>query len=169
MKGRITTVASLLLAGALGVAGAGAATGTTAFDTIADHYEAIRSALLNDSTDGVQGHAQAIERQVEALTAQFDAGKASVSADEAGECEQLLPEILAAARSLAATKEIVTARAAFGELSKPMVRYREMVKGQRPMVVFCPMAKKSWLQPEGEIGNPYFGQKMARCGEVVSR
>ncbi len=34
-------------------------------------------------------------------------------------------------------------------------------------VVFCPMAKKAWIQPEGEIGNPYLGQEMPTCGEVV--
>jgi hypothetical protein len=30
------------------------------------------------------------------------------------------------------------------------------------------MAQKVWLQPKGEIGNPYYGQSMARCGEFVS-
>jgi hypothetical protein len=30
------------------------------------------------------------------------------------------------------------------------------------------MAQQVWLQPKGEIGNPYYGQSMARCGEVVS-
>lgn len=29
--------------------------------------------------------------------------------------------------------------------------------------------KRSWLRPsEQEIGNPYYGQKMATCGEIVS-
>jgi hypothetical protein len=32
------------------------------------------------------------------------------------------------------------------------------------------MHKKSWLQPAGdEIGNPYAGQSMPKCGEVVSK
>ena len=35
---------------------------------------------------------------------------------------------------------------------------------------FCPMAFKNkgaaWLQAEGKIANPYFGNKMLRCGEI---
>jgi hypothetical protein len=30
------------------------------------------------------------------------------------------------------------------------------------------MEKKSWLQPEGEIANPYVGDVMRTCGEVRS-
>ena len=49
-----------------------------------------------------------------------------------------------------------------------MVRYRAEVEGERPAVGYCPMAAKSWLQLDGEeIGNPYYGQSMASCGEVV--
>jgi hypothetical protein len=59
-------------------------------------------------------------------------------------------------------------RAAFGSLSKALVRYRQLVPDPAPVVVFCSMAQEVWLQPEGEIGNPYYGQSMARCGDVVS-
>jgi len=77
-------------------------------------------------------------------------------------------EVIAALRR-AGAHDLAATRTAFGELSKPMVRYREMVSGDRPMVVYCPMAKKPWLQPKGEIGNPYFGQSMATCGTIVSK
>lgn len=33
--------------------------------------------------------------------------------------------------------------------------------------MYCPMVKRSWLQPEGDVGNPYFGRKMPGCGNVV--
>ncbi len=37
-------------------------------------------------------------------------------------------------------------------------------------VAYCPMAKKAWLQKEGEaIGNPYYGQEMPRCGSFVAK
>jgi hypothetical protein len=29
------------------------------------------------------------------------------------------------------------------------------------------MAQKAWIQPKGEIGNPYLGQEMPKCGDVV--
>jgi hypothetical protein len=28
------------------------------------------------------------------------------------------------------------------------------------------MAKQSWLQPKGEISNPYFDASMRSCGEI---
>jgi hypothetical protein len=38
------------------------------------------------------------------------------------------------------------------------------------VVAFCPMANDgegaSWVQRKGEISNPYFGEKMLRCGTV---
>ena len=36
-----------------------------------------------------------------------------------------------------------------------------------PAGAYCPMHKRSWLQPDGEIGNPYGG--MPRCGEIVAK
>jgi hypothetical protein len=45
----------------------------------------------------------------------------------------------------------------------------KMVGGKGTIVAFCSMTKKSWLQPKGEIGNPYYGKSMPRCGEVVSK
>jgi hypothetical protein len=50
-----------------------------------------------------------------------------------------------------------------------MVRWREMATGERPRVAYCPMAKKPWLQDSEEIANPYYGSKMLRCGEIVSK
>ena len=44
-----------------------------------------------------------------------------------------------------------------------------LVKNPAPAVAFCSMTQKVWLQPSGEIGNPYYGQSMARCGEFVSQ
>ena len=44
-----------------------------------------------------------------------------------------------------------------------------LVKNPAPAVAFCSMAQKVWLQPSGEIGNPYYGQSMAWCGKFVSQ
>jgi hypothetical protein len=44
-----------------------------------------------------------------------------------------------------------------------------MLTEPNTVVVYCAMAEKVWIQPKGEIGNPYYGQSMARCGEVVSK
>jgi len=141
----------------------------TAFERITSHYEAIRQALLHDTMDGVQAHARGLEREAKLVAQRFAPAAAGINEISSEKCQELLPQLANLAAQVAGSEDIGAARAAFCELSKPMVRYREMVSGTRPVVVYCPMAKKSWLQPEGEIGNPYFGQRMARCGEVVSR
>ena len=140
-----------------------------AFSQMVGHYELVRQALLHDTTEGVADHAKHIAHRSMTLSKQFSAETAGVAIDRAAECQELLPEIAGAAEKVAAAQSLEEAREAFGELSKPMVRYREMVGAERPIVVYCPMVKKAWLQPEGELENPYFGQEMPRCGEVVSK
>jgi len=141
----------------------------TTFAALNEDYEAIRVALLNDNTKGVSEHARAMESSIAMLNQHFSAAHAGVSEDKTAACEAVLPVISKAAARLAKASNITEARDAFGELSKPMVRYREMVSGDRPVVVYCSMAKKAWLQPGGEIGNPYYGQSMAKCGDVISK
>lgn len=174
MKRTVCTLLTIALAlGLTAVAFAGEhphhGHGGSAFAAIVHHYEAARLALLHDKTEGLGEHADEIKATAEQLAAKFSADQAGVPADKADAAKALLPEIAAAAGELAKAGDIAAARDAFYALSQPLVRYREMVAGDRPVVVYCPMAKKSWLQPEGEIGNPYYGQSMARCGEVVSR
>jgi hypothetical protein len=31
----------------------------------------------------------------------------------------------------------------------------------------CDMAKESWLQEDDQIGNPYYGSEMYRCGKIT--
>ncbi len=163
----LVTLAALVAAPTLAIGGQNGQ--TSAFATMTGHYEAIRQALLHDTTKDIAAHAKAIAAEAAALSARFDVARASVPAEKQVECTALLPEVERTANALADAADLESARAAFGDLSKPMVRYREMAGGERPMVVYCPMVKKSWLQPDGDIGNPYFGQKMARCGEVISK
>lgn len=121
------------------------------FDAVLGHYEAMRQVLLTDSITGIQGHATAIAK----------IGKSAPP--------DLAPLINAAATKLAAAKDLNAARGAFAELSKPLVRWRDAIGAKGTIVAFCSMTKKSWLQPKGEIGNPYYGKSMPRCGEVVSK
>ena len=73
------------------------------------------------------------------------------------------------AESLAGATDLEAARDAFHALSKPLVRWRKGA-GEGPVVVYCAMKDRSWLQSaDDEIGNPYYGQAMARCGEVVAK
>jgi len=141
---------------------------TTAFAGIAEHYEAIRQALMKDGTDAVTDHARSIRDLVSALRRDFSPEAAGVSAADSDRVRPLLPEVEQRAADLAVASGLKDVRTAFAELTKPLVRWQSMVAGNRPVVVYCPMEKKSWLQPDEPVGNPY-APEMLRCGEVVSR
>ena len=165
----LNRVATVVTAALIALAGAGrAAAGDDEFAGIASQYELIRQALIEDSTEGVQERALAIQFTASRLARDFSAAAAGVAEKDAAAVRELLPEIIERAGTLVAADGIAAARAALAELTKPLVRYQALVKGPRPIVVYCPMVKKSWLQPDEAIGNPY-DPSMLRCGEVVGR
>jgi hypothetical protein len=142
----------------------------TTFDAIVAHYEPIRLALLGDSLDGVNEHGKAISAELRALEAEFSAEKSGAEGDAIAVVRDKLDEMIAAADAIAGAKTLDEARDGVYALTKPMVRWRQGVaESARPVVAYCPMYKRSWLQPSGdlEIGNPYGG--MPRCGEIVEK
>ena len=141
----------------------------TSFTAVLEHYEIVRLALLNDSAQEVAVNGEAIASQLRALQADFTAEKAGVAEDAASAVQDGLPGMIAAADSLAGGPSLADARNAFYDLSKGLVRWREGVQSTRPVVAYCPMVKKSWLQPDGSIGNPYGGRHMPSCGQIVSK
>jgi Cu(I)/Ag(I) efflux system membrane fusion protein len=164
----VLAVLALTLAATAVAAPPASAASADAFTSMMGDYEAVRLALVGDGVADVDAHARALAATARDLAAGFSAERAGVKAGVAGDARALLPEIAAAADRLAAAGGLEAARDAFFELSKPLVRYRALVDGEPGVVVaYCEMAKRSWLQPEGEIGNPYYGRSMARCGEVV--
>ncbi|HET8796626.1 MAG TPA: DUF3347 domain-containing protein [Thermoanaerobaculia bacterium] len=109
-------------------------------------YEAVRQALLKGSFADVQKNAAALAAQAK-------------TAKQA--------EVAAKAEAVAKSADLAAARTAFGPLSEEMLKVREGAKGDRPSVYYCPMVKKSWLQPKGEVGNPY-DSAMEKCGMLKS-
>ena len=144
------------------------AAGST-FTSILAHYDAIHSALAADTTKDIAKHAKEIQEIASDASKDFNAAMAGVSEENAEACQKLLPEVSQAAAKLAAAGNLSAARDAFGELSRPLVRYREMLTGEDTKVAYCPMAKKPWLQTATEIENPYYGSSMLRCGSFVSQ
>jgi hypothetical protein len=69
-----------------------------------------------------------------------------------------------AAKSLAESKDIDAARAEFRTISEKVIPLVKGLKGY--YVVFCPMAKASWVQTDKAVQNPYYGKSMLSCGEV---
>ncbi len=143
--------------------------GGAAFHSLHKNYEQIRASLADDSLDGVAKAARSIANRAGRLATAFDAADAGVSAGDAAATKALLPKIKDAAKTLSTASDLEAARAAFGDLSASMVTYRDMIQGKKPVVAFCPMVEKKWLQTGEDIGNPFGGKKMARCGEIVSK
>lgn len=70
--------------------------------------------------------------------------------------------------SLAAAKDLASARVTFGEVSRLLMTLAggdpRLVEGWE--VFACPMVESypKWMQPEGELENPYMGPAMPKCG-----
>ena len=110
-----------------------------------DRYEAARQALLSGSLDDVHR-------------------TASELADTASALKQR--KIAERATALSTAADLKGARDSFAMLSEEVIYYRDVRSGPRPVVVYCSMEKKSWLQPKGAITNPYVDASMRSCGEI---
>ena len=67
-----------------------------------------------------------------------------------------------------------TAREAYRGVSHAMLRAAVHARGPKTAKAlshyYCPMVPGGggdWMQPGGELANPYWGDEMLRCGEVV--
>jgi hypothetical protein len=129
-----------------------AAISARAADTIASvltPYFRIQTALVDDRIDTIKNDALLVAQEAGGLGA---AGK----------------PIEEAATALSQTTDIGAAREAFGRLSDAVIAYADGTKaspGADVATVYCPMVKKSWLQKNGDVKNPYFGKAMPGCGE----
>ncbi|MGN6186883.1 MAG: hypothetical protein ACTHQM_24880 [Thermoanaerobaculia bacterium] len=105
-------------------------------------YESVRQSLLKGSLTDAQ-------KSAAALATEARNAKNTAVAEKAD--------------ALAKAADLKAARNSFGPLSDEMLKVREAAKGDKPSVYYCPMVKKSWLQPKGEVGNPY-DAAMEKCG-----
>jgi len=109
-------------------------------------YESVRQALLTDSLAQTQSAASRL------------AADAKLAKQE---------RIASRADAVAKSATLAAARETFAALSDAMIAYRNASGEQpKPNVVYCSMAKHSWLQPKGEISNPYMDASMRGCGTI---
>jgi len=139
--------------------------GTQRFDAqmqpILESYLQIAKALSNDSLDGVQKEAQAIAKHARSL----DSG--SVSGEHAAHYKDIPMNLKKAAEALGEAKTLDEARDSFKQLSMPMAMWATMSEPENVDVLYCSMAKASWVQRQGNVRNPYYGSAMRECGRVV--
>jgi protein SCO1 len=124
---------------------------STPASPLVDAAVAIQHALAQDSMVGVVAQAQALRDAAAALGAPG-------------------AEIAAAAGGLAQQTTLADARKAFGAMSDALVasvKSGAVELGVGNRVGYCPMVRKSWLQKDGPVANPYYGGKMLTCGELL--
>jgi hypothetical protein len=163
MKVKKIAYTSILFLGIIGTSLLHA--GTQQFDEsmqpVVEEYLKIQEALADDKTVGVKSAAE----KVAALSDNLDPD--TVTGEHSMHYKDVPVKIKTAALKLAQEKEIGAMRAAFKELSKPMAMWATMSKPEGIYLVYCPMAKGSWLQTDKVIRNPYHGHEMLHCGEFV--
>jgi Cu(I)/Ag(I) efflux system membrane fusion protein len=119
--------------------------------SVFDNYIKVRGALARDSVEGVAS-----------------AGTAMVKAVQADSMKMLPPKVAQQSEALAKAKDLEAARDAFKSLSESLISYvsDQKVAAGTYHVVYCPMAKASWLQTESTVINPYMGKAMIHCGQI---
>jgi len=129
---------------------------------ILEEYLKIADQLDSDKTDGVNDAAKRIEGLAGGISS------SSVTGEHAAHYASIPKKISEAANAMSAAKDIEPIRAAFADLSKPMVMWASMSKPSGINVIYCSMKPGSWLQKGAAIRNPYYGAKMLPCGEIIA-
>lgn len=69
-----------------------------------------------------------------------------------------------AIEDLLKTKDLDAARKSYEKLSSKLSEIKQDL-GIQADEYYCPMLKKTWLQKDSKIVNPYAGKDMSSCGE----
>jgi hypothetical protein len=117
---------------------------------IVSSYLEIHAALAADRLDGIKPAARVLAEQ-------------STKMGSGG------TDMAKAARALEQASDLKAVREAFGPLSDAVIAAGK-TQGWPDLsgikVGFCPMVNRSWIQKEGAVANPYYGQAMSTCGTL---
>ncbi len=70
------------------------------------------------------------------------------------------------ALAISEATNVVMQRDLFAALSTSMIALTKATKSAKSYVQYCPMVNASWLSDKKEVRNPYYGDKMLKCGSV---
>ena len=126
-----------------------------------NHTSPFKKSFANDQFNGALVKAQEMLSVAKKLESVVLAGKRE--SDYRVIRSELLKEIAA----LTKAKGLADARDSFKKLSRPLARWVGLAKPTNLQVVYCPMAKGSWLQAKGTaVANPYL-TNMPKCGTIM--
>ena len=148
IRGRaVLAIPGIMLAA--GITASQASEPSEAMKAIVSSYLDIQKQLVADKTDTIKVQAHAIGEQ-------------------ASQMGQVGAPLATAAANVEKAADLKSAREAFGALSDAVIAAAKAdgwtdVSGLK--LAYCPMVKRSWLQAENTLQNPYYGRAMAGCGE----
>ncbi len=119
--------------------------------SVYNHYIAIKTALVQTDAELAQDHAKQMIAELENA--------------------EVHVEIVTAAINIATSSDVNVQREAFSELTKSMAGVLDgALKSGEIYKQYCPMAFEGkgdfWYSNSKEIRNPYFGDKMLKCGRI---
>ena len=133
------------------------------FTAVQQPYDAVRLALTADRLPGAKKEAAKLRAAAEA-----EAAWAKSATGRGPELGKPWTNVATAAAKIERARSLTNARKAFGESSEALRAALKIAERDDFLVVYCPMVKVHWLQPKGEIRNPY-GSAMLNCGRVVKQ
>jgi hypothetical protein len=149
MRSSVKLFAAALMC-ALAMANAPAFQDADPLKAIVASYLEMQAQLAADKMDGLKPAAAAIATNA-----------ASLGQDRGGRMAQT-------AKAVGEATDLKTAREAFGPFSDAVIAAAQ-ADGKNLAGVklgFCPMVKRSWLQKDAKVRNPYYGSSMLECGEL---
>jgi hypothetical protein len=134
---------------------------------IYDAYLLMQTALVNNKTAEAASHAISISQ----LISSFD--PANIPAEQKQTYEAHAAKIQELATGISNTPDIRAQRNSFSPLSNQIYELVIAFGNDQPVYqAHCPMAfdgkGASWLSNKTEIRNPYYGDDMLECGEVIN-
>jgi membrane fusion protein, copper/silver efflux system len=137
------------------------------YEPLLDAYSGIQRTLTHDQVEGVGASADTFRKQLEVIL-----GSNVKPATEADAYHERLQALQASATKFQ-PKDIEQARVQFGQLSADLIALLTQFPpplGRTLYTMNCPMWEKSpsrWLQATKDVENPFMGEAMISCGEVV--
>jgi len=110
-----------------------------------------------------------IQTQLAGDTMETVPARAHTIGEHAAQMGQPGSALAVAAAEVEKAKDIKAAREAFGALSDAVIAAAKADGGadvKDLKLAYCPMAKRSWLQAQETVQNPYYGKAMYSCGEI---
>jgi len=139
---------------------------------VINSYLKIRSQLASDSLGGIKDEGRKIAEAAKAIQNIIDNSSHDHKLHQFH--SQVDLQALGKHTQMLHGRDIKAVRKHFKLLSEPVRKYVELfgkpenVRGEL-YVYQCTMYPGSWLQEDKNIGNPYYGKKMLKCGSLAGK